>query len=327
VYLKYGKIQEDYDNKSINSSKSEKIQAATNEEEAISVHTAKYDDDTFEEESVGTLKSSLSGGGGSFVDGEACEESVPEIESDSDDDGLFFGSSSKNVSLDVPKFTAPSTVSTTSFNNNNNINNGKLTGPQKVVLSEHAHRKGSKPQAEINLCDSAPSRLTDVQQQELAAKSLVSLLDAPLLNNDNKKDLLFNDGSEDAKSKKQKKKSKKSLNNNKISAADIFGGDIDGSSKGKKKKKPNSNSSNNSSISAADIFGTKTTTSKKNKNSKKGKTAEQNNDMKMLMNAQNIFGKFDNSNNNNNNTKSKNVNNKKQNKDLNRDLNSILGNL
>ena len=187
VYLKHEKIQEDYDNKSISSLKSEKIQPATNEEEAMSVHTAKYDDDTFEEESVATLKSSQIGRGGSFVDGESCEESVPEIESDSDGDGLFFGSSSKNVSLGIPKFTELSTVSTPSFNNNNNNKNSKLTGSVEVVVSEHAHKK--KTQAEINLCDSAPSRLTkkDVQQQELTTKSLVSLSGAPLLNNENKK--------------------------------------------------------------------------------------------------------------------------------------------
>ena len=57
----------------------------------------------------------------------------------------------------------------------------------EVVVSEHAHKK--KTQAEINLCDSAPSRLPkkDVQQQELTTKSLVSLSGAPLLNNENKK--------------------------------------------------------------------------------------------------------------------------------------------
>ena len=106
---------------------------------------------------MATLKSSSSkdeslGNDGSVVDGEACEESVPEIESDSDEDGLFFGSSSKNVNLDIPKFT-PSVVST-SFNNNNNNNNND----------------NSKSTATV-----------EVQQQLQPTKSLVTLSDAPLL--------------------------------------------------------------------------------------------------------------------------------------------------
>ena len=147
---------DDKDIKSITTEKSDSAEIQK-EEDDVSDHSGKYNDDKFEEESVATQKSFSSkdeslGNDGSVLDGEACEESVPEIESDSDKDGLFFGSSSKNVNLDIPKFT-PSVVST-SFNNNNNNNNNN----------------NSKSRATV-----------EVQQQLQPTKSLVTLSDAPLL--------------------------------------------------------------------------------------------------------------------------------------------------
>ena len=183
-------LRVDDSHKSISEEKSDKIQddnsAATNKEKASSVHTGKYDDDTFEEESVSTLKSSSLSlkeeCGGSVVDGEACEESVPEIESDGDDNGLFFGSS-RNVSLDIPEFTSPH------FNNSNNCkskNAVKIERQESVLVvgSEHAHKKELKPQAETNLHDSASPRLTPKIAQE--TKNVASLSGESLLKNDDK---------------------------------------------------------------------------------------------------------------------------------------------
>ena len=151
--------------------------ALANEEE--SVHSGKYDDDTFEEESVATLKSQEGSIAESVVDGEACEESVPEIESDSGEsnNGLFFGS--KNVSLHIPKF--PASVVSPNYNNNSSKSTDAVKFEREFVVGvEHAQKKESKPQAGTNQLDS-------VQQQQQKT-GLVSLSDAPLFNNNKKGD-------------------------------------------------------------------------------------------------------------------------------------------
>lgn len=194
----------------------------------------KYAEDSFEEESVATLQS-LS----SIVHGEACEESVPEIESDEDSEKseLFFGNVTQNVCLDVPNFTPAST--------SQSDHSLKESAPQAVLTKKvkTAHQDSLVSLSEAPpLNKNNPSPTTIVKPNKKTKKS------SPANNTITASDIF----GVDKKKKETSGKKKKSKNDtNSISAEDIFGTK---STKNKSKKNKSTTKAKNK-ITADDIFG------------------------------------------------------------------------
>ena len=141
------------------------------------VHAVKYEGDTFEEESVATFKSSSFQECLSIVEGESCEESVPEIESDNESVDLFFGS--KNVSLDIPKFSA-SVASSNRKSIECKVKVAAANKPGKSFVGEHAQKKELAPPSAIDLFGAPRLTKKEKDDEHRQQKSLVSLSDAPL---------------------------------------------------------------------------------------------------------------------------------------------------
>jgi len=300
--------EDDFEEESIPSSvaESEKEEPSLVEEVAsISppsvANSNKYDDDTFEDASFAeSVKLDAD-------QGEICEESVAEIESDDESrkSDLFFGDKSNskfgNISFGVPQFSNVEEVIIKTPVAQTKTPVARFEAPVARFESPAPRVKSPFADDEIFIEDvptlraeSPPNMLAKTPSSLLfnQEKAITSLSDAPSSN-----------ASKKNKAGKPSKAAKAKTSGH-TSAADIFGTE-------KPKKSGKKKSSVGESISAADIFGS--APSLKPKKSKKNKkvTKEINN-----LSATDIFGA----------PPSAKLN-RKQSKDMNRDINSILGDL